>query len=478
MSHKIAAQILFGQNEEPFLEAAMRSVEWVDYFTVCNTAPNSYWGKVNEEIVEDTAKDLKVELCYDSYDFGDNFSFASARNLCIAMTNPDDYILIVDADDVHYPELEYILKNAIEAGADSLTAYFYHLMVYKDIFQYVQPREIMYKNYPGTQWVADVHEQLVHKSTWPVTVDYHYVHYGYIKPQTQVFDRWKFYSDIVGDYHHYDGQDPHHILTDRISVSKPLPVQHPPVVQELLESYPTCPPGSLKENWETAPVEKVGLILLTYNDMETLPDCLETLAKTHTYPSFEVLAIDMGSTDGSAELLNSYREVIEMHLFETEELLSLTEALNFGFNTFRQRHDIQYIGWIHPDMRFDDPSWLTLLWKELQEHPKIGKICAANTRDSVPDSLIPGHEQCYIIRKDVVNKIGLFDENFIGIGGYEDWDYNNRIINHDNYKVMISPRATVYHKGMATRSRRDTTAEQIHNAQYYQKKYGHTLAPC
>jgi len=348
-------------------------------------------------------------------------------------------------------------------------------MIYKDVYQAVYPREIVYKNYNGTQWVSGVHEQLVGKSKWPIVDGYHYIHYGYIKPQEQIFARWKFYSDIVGDVHHYDGQDPKNIVSDRLSVSKVLPVQHPASAQQVLESYPSCPAGALRENWEVVPTHKVGLVLITYNDADNLKECLASLLSSKLaggYQNFEILAIDMGSTDDTVTYLDNYAADLNIEVYETGELLPLAQTLNFGFSSFRQRHDITYVGWIHPDMLFDHTDWLAQLVQDLASHPKIGKISAANTRDNPPTDFIPGHEQCFIIRKEILNYIGLFDEGYVGIGGYEDWDMNRRILMHDDYKVMISPNAKVFHAGMATRSRRDTTADQIANANYYHNKWG------
>lgn len=471
---KVAVQLLFGQNEEPFLEAALKSVSWADYFTVCNTAPDSEWGKKNKDILYATIPLSKIRYSELAPDEKGHFSFAEARNKCIELTDTGDLIFIVDSDDVHYPSWEGIVRDAAAEGVDSITAHFYHLMVFKDIFQFVQAREIVYKKYEGTQFVKGVHEQLVTERRWPITSGYHYMHYGYVKPQREVFSRWKFYSDLEGDYHHYDGQSPDRILDDRITVSKPVPVDHPEEVQELLESYPECPPLLRKPNKEVAPVEKVGLILITYNDEKYIEDCLGTLGLTMAYPKFEVLILDLGSTDRTPQIAAGYEDILEMELWALEpqeEIMPLAECLNVGLDFFRVRHDIQYIGWIHPDMRFDDRNWLHELWAEMHKYEKIGKICSANTRDVIPEKMHPGQEQCYIMRKDIVNKVGLFDEGFKGIGGYEDWDYNRRILNHDGYKVMITPRSKVWHKGMGTREKRDTTKDQVANAGYYHKKW-------
>ncbi len=151
---------------------------------------------------------------------------------------------------------------------------------------------------------------------------------------------------------------------------------------------------------------------------------------------------------------------------------SLTKTMNAGFRHIMSRQECNYIGWIHPDMEFREASWLSELIDVLQAHPEIGKVCSYNTRDSWPmsEDLMEGQEQCYLIRRGILFKIGLFDEAFIGIGGYEDWDMNNRI-RQEGFRVVIAPRSKVWHKGMATRERRDTTAEQIHNGGVYQRKW-------
>lgn len=484
---KVAVQLLIGQNEEPFLPYAIRSVAWADYFTVCNTAVSTEQGKKNEEIVR--AEIPEEKLRYASLDTAEDghFSFAEARNKCLELTDANDLVLVVDSDDVHYPALEDLVR-AHKGTHDSMTMYFYHLMVYKNIYQYVQPREIVYTNYEGTHWVDGVHEKLRNEKCAPVQILYHYMHYGYVKPQAEVFKRWKFYSDLEGDYEHYDGQDPEHILDDRIHVSEPVPIEHPEVIKEFLEQnyedYDTeklrkSPPrqGAFGEN-------RIGLVLLTMDDAEILPKCLETLAETETPPEFTVIAIDINSSDNSVEILQEYQKAgaIDMEIVGTEEYASLAEALNFGFDHFRQAEAFEYVGWIHPDMQFIQSTWLKNLWQELQDHEDIGKISAANFRDQMPDQLIPGHEQCYILRKDILHKIGLFDERFVGIGGYEDWDLNKRIMMHSGpagaYKVMITPNAWCHHDGMATRSRRDTRPEQVQNGQYYFQKWGTYEPPC
>jgi GT2 family glycosyltransferase len=221
----------------------------------------------------------------------------------------------------------------------------------------------------------------------------------------------------------------------------------------------------------------VGLLLITFNDADNLEKMLPSLEATVDYPMCLTIC-DIGSTDETISVISSWKNknnnIYDINVFLRERLESLTKTMNHGFKHLMSRQECDYIGWIHPDMEFT-PGWLSELVATLQEHPEIGKICSFNTRDGEPqtEDFIEGQEQAYIVRRGVLFKVGLFDESFIGIGGYEDWDMNNRI-KQEGLKVAITPKSKVWHKGMATRERRDTSAEQIHNAGVYQRKWNTT----
>jgi hypothetical protein len=438
----IGAQVIIGDQPEPFLEAALRSVDWVDYYAIVHTAPETPEGRHNWETVLQTVPEEKLRW----HAMGSNLDFAAARNASLDLAGLGDYILILDADEVHFPEWESICKCYLDAGVDSITAAFYHLVVYRDAVQAIFPREIVFRKYPDTQFIGAVHEKLYTTRRQPVNADYRYMHYSYIKPQREVFDRWKRYSDMVGDHHHYDGQNPDHIIDDRVSVATRLPVEHPPAVRDLIERYPVCPVALQGETEPEPP--KVGLVLLV--------------------------------TEGDSGEATRVREEIErtpalIQAWGVEPGESLANALNAAFRYWLDL-GCEYIGWVHPDMRFDDADWLAGLLHELRCWPRIGKVCAANTRDPSPKGIIDGHEQCFLIRSSVLREIGLFDEGYVGIGGYEDWDMNQRVLNA-GYRVVVTPRSKVFHEGMATRSRRDTTAEAIANANHYREKWGTDECP-
>ena len=221
----------------------------------------------------------------------------------------------------------------------------------------------------------------------------------------------------------------------------------------------------------------VGLLLITYNDAENLEQMLPTLEATLDYPTV-IHVIDMGSTDCSVKIIADWYELqsntnlVDLSIDKRDKLESLAKTMNSGFKYLMSRQECNMIGWIHPDMLFEE-GWLSNLVSTLSYQQNIGKVCAYNPLFScvVPDEIYDGQEQCYLILRGNLLRVGLFDEQFLGIGGYEDWDLNTRI-RKEGLRIVIQPKSIVKHKGMGTRSKRNTSYEQAHNGQIYQKKWG------
>lgn len=223
----------------------------------------------------------------------------------------------------------------------------------------------------------------------------------------------------------------------------------------------------------------VGILLITYNDSQELEYMLPTFEDTVDYPTY-LHIIDEGSTDDSVQICTSWIDkctnpkIIDVHLEQNGKLESLTKAMNRGFRSIMARQECEYIGWAHGDMRFEWAGWLSGLVQAMS-FPEVGKVSSYNTRDHGyaldTNMLYEGHEQCYLIKRGVLYQVGLFDEQYLGIGGYEDWDLNNRIRN-DGFKTIITTNSQVYHAGMGTRGKRDNTFAAQYNKEYYTKKWG------
>jgi GT2 family glycosyltransferase len=131
------------------------------------------------------------------------------------------------------------------------------------------------------------------------------------------------------------------------------------------------------------------------------------------------------------------------------------------------------IGWVHPDMKFED-KWLSELVAAFEKYPEAGKVCSWNPctqGEPLSDKPMPGHQQAYIIRKSVLFQIGLFNEEYLAVGGWEDIDMNRRIL-LDGFRVLIIPSSRVWHPGMSTRSLTDHSKAASYNTKLYRKKWG------
>lgn len=488
--NKVGVHIIYGANEEPFLEAALQSVEWADYVCAVNTAPEDGHAAQNEATVRRVVPREKLRHDGVMFKLGE-FDFGVARNRCLALADPGDYVLILDSDDVHYPVFEHYCRQAIADGYDCVAAHFWHLIGYKDLWGQEPHREILFTR-DGASFTKSVHEGLDHprRRTLVLPGEYHYVHYGYIKPPREIFKRWVLYSRIEGDPHHYDGRNPDDAIAGWLDNTHPFFRDHPPAVREVLQSYPTAP-RSARALPEGTP-RNIGLVLLTWNDAENLGPCLKTLALTRQ--PFELCVVDNGSTDGTMDLVREYMTEHEYANATIRPGLSLAQALNFGFKYFLGQHHglvgnrdhyLDYIGWIHPDMVFERDTWLECLRHALDTHPDVVKVGAAELGGPIQEEPWPGNSQCFLIRKTALQKIGLFDERFLACGGYEDWDMNNRLVGctpkearpdmpvlSPPGKVMIWPGALIRHNAMGTRSQHDNVEAARRNAETYYRFWG------
>lgn len=465
---EIWVQMLVGQNPEPFLEAALRSVAWADGFAVVNTDPEGSNGASNEAVVRRVVprEKLRVERLRMSRQ---RFDFARARNLSLSLIPDDAYVLIVDADDVHWPEFEDIARNHITRGHDIVTVHFYHLAVYKDLLHSERHREILLLKTPEVRFERGVHELLRHPRKSPVlSPTYRYAHYGYIRSARDVARRWEFYRSLGAEIHDYDTTQPDKALDDWPRICTPFWRDHPPAIREVLESWPSAPVQPRPEH-----PPRVGLVMLTWNDAENLEECLRSLATTEE--PFELAVVDNGSTDDTLDplLWNLQSRRGEAPFSDVTVYFrkdqSLVQGLNEGFGHFLGRESIDYVGWVHPDHVFDWPDWLGNMVRLMDENPDWVKLGAQEVDDGNRE-LREGNSQCYLIRRSALEKVGLFDDRFLACGGYEDWEHNHRLMPLG--RVMISPEALVRHKAMGTRSNHDNVDAARQNADLYHSIVG------
>jgi GT2 family glycosyltransferase len=208
---------------------------------------------------------------------------------------------------------------------------------------------------------------------------------------------------------------------------------------------------------EGAAAPGVSVVVCTRNGSRTIADCLEGLC-TLNYPRYEVIVVDDGSTDGTAEVVRGFGGV---RLIRTENR-GLSSARNTGLHA--ARHGI--VAYVDDDAR-PDPDWLSHVAGTLArtDHagvggpnvppPGCGAVADAVAMapggpvhvlltDEVAEH-IPGCNMAF--RRDRLLEIGGFDPQFRIAGDDVDvcWRLQER-----GWTLGFNPAAMVWHR------RRDT----------------------
>ena len=99
----------------------------------------------------------------------------------------------------------------------------------------------------------------------------------------------------------------------------------------------------------------ISIIIPVYNDEKFLPECLDSVLR-QDYPSFELLLIDDGSTDGSGEIADRYAEKDSRIVVVHQPNTGVSAARNRGVAEARG----EYIAFVDADDRVT-PSYLSHL---------------------------------------------------------------------------------------------------------------------
>jgi len=220
--------------------------------------------------------------------------------------------------------------------------------------------------------------------------------------------------------------------------------------------------------------ELVSIIIPAHNQLEYTRQCLETL-RTNTRTPYQLILIDNGSTDGSAEHFDAVPDATVVH---AETNLGFAKAVNLGLahvqghavllnnDTLLPRNWLEPltaalrrsgdIGMVGPKTNYaPGPQQIDgLEFHALEEISAFALQLAESQRGRLTDTyrLVAF---CVLIRDTVVKEVGVFDERF-GLGNFEDDDYCLRVA-RAGYRLVIAEDAFVFHYGNRTFARLGVT---------------------
>ena len=217
-------------------------------------------------------------------------------------------------------------------------------------------------------------------------------------------------------------------------------------------------------------MREVSIVIPNYNGMEYMQTCLDSLL-SQTYGNMPIIVVDNGSTDGSLEYVKETYSQIQVIAFS--ENTGFCHAINIGIKAVKT----PYVILLNNDTE-SAPDFVEKLLKGIKERKKAFS-CAAkmiqfqnrNLLDdagnyynalgwafargkgkevscySRPEKIFSACAGAAIYRRDLLEQIGLFDEEHFAYLEDIDIGYRARIQGYQNWYL---PEAKVYHIGSGT----------------------------
>lgn len=259
------------------------------------------------------------------------------------------------------------------------------------------------------------------------------------------------------------------------------------------------------------PVMKLSIIILCWNDLKVIGNCLQSIyANTHS-TEFEIIVPDNGSSDGSVEFIRENYPGVRV--IENGANLRFAKANNVGIRASRG----EYVLILNPDTLVHDGAIDTVV-ALADTHPEVGAFgCRVLNADGsyqacirpfpsirsewiaalrlgvlgyLAEALQPGVyvrwqgdtqrtvgwlAGCFILcRADLLKRLGGFDEQFFYY--HEDMDLCNRVW-QEGYSILYTPAASITHLGGESTSKRFPRVgfaldAQVTHYRYFYKHFG------
>ena len=197
----------------------------------------------------------------------------------------------------------------------------------------------------------------------------------------------------------------------------------------------------------------VSVVIPNFNNESYLAECLESVI-AQSYKRIEIIVVDDGSTDRSIDILEKYESKIRV-IKSTHSGASASRNIGIEqskgqFIAFMDSDDIWITDKIEKQIFVLLNEGADLVYCGYREIGLASRIVLPNTsfRGNCSEFFrkFPGVSfvacGAILIRKSVLTKSGLFDENFIGAA--EDWDFLRRVC--QNGKVEFSNEVLFYYR--------------------------------
>jgi len=349
------------------------------------------------EDVSAVIEEFKSRLTINYLVHKQNKDLAGARNTGLKHA-AGDYVAYLDDDDVFFP-------NHIEEALRILTNSGYEV-VYSDAFRFHQEEEngVYVTKHMDIPYSVDFDaERILKGNIAPVLT---YVHArscvdkaGYFDESLHTHEDWDFFIRLSRHYPFYHNKKITCAFSWRYDASKMTGsrredfvrtteiiygkyaqyVQHKPQIKEFQKRHLSNLKAAVKEQMKQGGKMKkdfhgplVSIVIPLFNQLEYTQKCLAALFRHTVYAPYQVILVDNGSTDGTAEfvrqLAGSYKMIKSIR---NESNLGFAKACNQG----ARAADGQYIVFLNNDTEVQK-YWLVRLVQTAYNDARIGAVGA------------------------------------------------------------------------------------------------------
>jgi len=209
-----------------------------------------------------------------------------------------------------------------------------------------------------------------------------------------------------------------------------------------------------------------SIIIINYNEEEYLKNCLDSIKKNTSYQNYKVIIVDNNSKDGSQNMIKLKFKWVD--LLENESNRGFSGANNDGIKYAIKKYNSDYFYLLNNDTLVEK-NWLSEAIKTAERSKEIGIVGSKQLTFEREPTIsagwikILGTKYFYgdeekevnwvsgaglLIKKEVIEKIGLFDEMY-NPTYYEETDFEKRAL-LAGFKIMYCPKSIFLHKGGVT----------------------------
>lgn len=209
----------------------------------------------------------------------------------------------------------------------------------------------------------------------------------------------------------------------------------------------------MTEKYAGSELSPLSLIVLSWNNLDLTTACVDSL-RQNTDAGYELIVVDNGSTDGSAEFAERGSDIAVLN----EENLGFAAGMNSGLEVATGR----YVAFINNDTVFP-PGWAKRMIETFEDHPNAGIVIPAVTAAGNPVTVrsSPGNARnaltpfgefpsgvVYVMPTDLIRALDGWNEDYMTASA-EDLDLAFTVWAHGK-DVVLDERVLVKHHSQAS----------------------------